>query len=224
MPDQHESAGLIHAGQHGRSIPWSRSLPAGTIRDPGDGRTVAGIVSLLAALDTSASAAIVTVPLLLTGLGIGALASQLGAVTVSAVPDEQSPEVGGLQNTATNLGASIGTALAGSILIAALTTSFLSGIAQNPDVPDSVKSQASVQLAAGAPFLSDADLEAALDKAGVTADAVDAIVDVNAQARVDGLRAVLFVLALIAFLGLFSARRIPTRQPTSAAAPAATGP
>jgi Na+/melibiose symporter-like transporter len=184
----------------------------------------AGIVSLLAAMDASASAAIVTVPLLLTGLGIGALASQLGAVTVSAVPDEQSPEVGGLQNTSTNLGASIGTALAGSILIAALTTSFLSGIAQNPDVPDSVKSQASVQLAAGAPFLSDADLEAALDKAGVTADATDAIVDVNAQARVDGLRAALFVLALIAFLGLFSARRIPTRQPTSAAAPAATGP
>jgi hypothetical protein len=34
-------------------------------------------------------------------------------VTVSAVPDDESPAVGGLQNTATNLGASIGTALAG---------------------------------------------------------------------------------------------------------------
>ena len=42
------------------------------------------------------------------GLGIGALASQLGAVTVSAVPDERSPEVGGIQNTMTNLGASLG--------------------------------------------------------------------------------------------------------------------
>jgi hypothetical protein len=81
-----------------------------------------------------------------------------------------------------------------------------------------------VQLVAGAPFLSDADLEAALGKAGVTGEAADAIVDVNAQARVDGLRAALFVLALFAFLGLFSARRIPTRQPTSAAAPAASGP
>ena len=75
------------------------------------------------------------------------------------------------------------------------------------------------------PFLSDADLHTALDKAGVIG--ADAVVDVNAQARVDGLRAALFVLALIAFLGLFSARRIPTRQPTSAAAapaPAASGP
>ena len=74
-------------------------------------------------------------PLLLAGLGVGALASQLGAVTVSAVPDERSGEVGGLQNTVTNLGASIGTALAGSILIAGLTTSFLQGIEDNPDVP-----------------------------------------------------------------------------------------
>ena len=74
-------------------------------------------------------------PLLLAGLGIGALASQLGSVTVSAVPDDESAEVGGLQNTATNLGASLGTALAGSLLIAILTTSFLTGIEQNDAVP-----------------------------------------------------------------------------------------
>ena len=41
----------------------------------------------------------------------GESSSQLGAVTVSAVPDEKSSEVGGLQNTLTNLGASLGTAL-----------------------------------------------------------------------------------------------------------------
>jgi EmrB/QacA subfamily drug resistance transporter len=176
----------------------------------------AGIVALLASLDVTASAKVVTVPLLLTGLGIGALASQLGSVTVSALPDDQSPEVGGLQNTATNLGASVGTALAGSILIAALTTSFLQGVSQNPAVPAEVKAQASVSLAAGAPFLSDADLKTALDTAGVSGDAAEAILDVNAQARVDGLRAALFVLALVALVALFSARRVPTLQPGSA--------
>ena len=72
-----------------------------------------GLLVLLAAIDVDAGAEIVTVPLLLVGLGLGALASQLGAVTVSAVPDEQSSEVGGLQNTVTNLGASLGTALDG---------------------------------------------------------------------------------------------------------------
>jgi len=72
------------------------------------------------------------VPLLLIGFGIGALASQLGAVTVSAVPDRYSAEVGGLQNTATNLGASIGTALIGSILILTLTAGVASGIKKIP--------------------------------------------------------------------------------------------
>src|SRR5213075_1745288 len=99
---------------------------------------IVGIVVLFTALDVGASAGIVTVPLLLIGLGMGALASQLGSVTVSAVPDDQSPEVGGLQNTATQFGASLGTALAGSVLITALTASFLSGIAQNPAVPAAV--------------------------------------------------------------------------------------
>ena len=95
----------------------------------------AGIVSLFTALEPDAGAEeTLPVPLLLAGFGIGALASQLGSVTVSAVPDDQSAEVGGLQNTATNLGASLGTALAGSLLIAMLTASFLQGIEQNPAV------------------------------------------------------------------------------------------
>ena len=88
-----------------------------------------------------------TWPLLLAGAGLGALASQLGAVTVSAVPDEQSGEVGGLQNTGTQLGASIGTALAGAVLISALTASFFTGIQGNPDVPASVASTAQTELA-----------------------------------------------------------------------------
>jgi hypothetical protein len=95
----------------------------------------AGIVVLLEAIDANASAGIVTVPLLLAGLGIGALASQLGTATVPAVPDELSPEVGRLQNTATNLGAAIGTALAGSILIAALALIALLGLFSARRIP-----------------------------------------------------------------------------------------
>jgi hypothetical protein len=59
----------------------------------------ASLVILIALLDLGAGPEIITWPMLLAGLGIGALASQLGAITVSAVPDEQSGEVGGLQNT-----------------------------------------------------------------------------------------------------------------------------
>ena len=173
----------------------------------------AGIVWLFMSIDVHAGAEIVTVPLLLAGLGIGALASQLGSVTVSAVPDDESPEVGGLQNTATNLGASIGTALAGSLLIAALTASFLHGIEQNPAVPPGVSAQASVELADGIPFISNADLQAALTEAGASQEVARAVLDENEQARLDGLRIALAVLALIALVALFFSTRIPTDQP-----------
>jgi MFS family permease len=175
----------------------------------------AGIVVMVAALDAGAGPEIVTWPMLLAGLGIGALASQLGAVTVSSVPDDQSSEVGGLQNTGTNLGASIGTALAGAILISTLTTSFLTGIDQNPDVPAEVTATATVELADGIPFVSDADLQGALDEAGVPPATADAVIDDNATARLDALRASLSILAVIALIALFFTRGIPTRQPTS---------
>jgi hypothetical protein len=173
-----------------------------------------GIIALFAAMDVEASASIVTGPLLLVGLGLGGLASQLGSVTVSSVPVSESPEVGGLQNTASQFGASLGTALAGSILIASLTASFLSGIDQNPAVPDEVVAQANVQLSGGGEFISDAQLETALEQAGVDAATTQAIVDANEQARVDGLRSTLALLAVFALLALFFTRRIPTEQPS----------
>jgi len=180
----------------------------------------AGIVILLALLNVGAGPEIVTWPLLLAGLGVGALASQLGSVTVSAVPDEQTGEVGGVQNTVTNLGASIGTALAGAVLISALTTSFLTGVAHNPNVPKDVASKAQVELAGGIPFMSDKDLQTQLNKAGVPAKTADAIVTENANARIDGLRSSLSLLAIVALIALFATRRIPTQQPT--ASPAAS--
>jgi MFS family permease len=173
----------------------------------------AGTVVLLAALDDDAGPEIVFVPMLLIGLGVGALASQLGAVTVSAVPDDQSPEVGGVQNTMTNLGASLGTALAGSVMIAAVTSSFIANIAQSPAIPDRVKAEAKVELAGGVPFISDDDLEAALDEAGASGRTRDAALDAYRSARIDGLRSALAILAALVIGALFFAQRIPTTQP-----------
>ena len=169
-----------------------------------------GLVVFVALLDEGAGPEITTWPMILAGLGIGALASQLGAVTVSALSDEQSGEVGGLQNTFSNLGISIGTALAGAILISALTASFFTGIENNPDVPKDLSSKAQTELSGGVPFISDADLEAALEDAGVKGDTATAVVDENAQARLDGLRASLSVLAVLALIALALTGSLPT--------------
>ena len=174
---------------------------------------LAGTVVLLAALDADAGPEIVFVPMLLTGLGIGALASQLGSVTVSAVSDDESPEVGGIQNTMTNLGASMGTALAGSIMIAAVASAFVTNIQQSSAIPDRLKSQAQVEFASGVPFVSDADLEAALDDAHVSNRASDAALEAYQDARLSGLHQALAILAVLAVVALFAAQRIPTTQP-----------
>jgi EmrB/QacA subfamily drug resistance transporter len=181
-----------------------------------------GTVVLLAALDVDSGPEVVLVPLILIGLGVGALASQLGAVTVSAVPDEQSSEVGGVQNTMTNLGASIGTALAGAILISTLTATFVSNIQHSDAIPPSVKSEAQVQLTGGVPFVSDADLNAALDEANVPSQQADAALTAYKDARISGLESALAILALASVIALFLAQRIPTAQPGAKAEAAIT--
>jgi MFS family permease len=169
-----------------------------------------GVVALLGAIDVGVGPEVVTWPLVIIGLGVGSLASQLGAVTVSAVPDERSPEVGGVQNTVTNLGASIGTALAGAVLIAVLTTSFLTGIAHHPTVPTQLSNKATVELSSGVPFVSDAELRAALETEGVPEQTVQSVVDVNTSSRIEALQAALAVLALFALIAMVATRRLPT--------------
>src|SRR3954449_11313618 len=203
----------------------------------------AGLVVLVILLDSGAGPEIITGPLLLIGSGLGAMASQLGSVTVSAVPDEQSGEVGGVQNTGTQLGASIGTALAGAILISALTAAFFTGIQNNPAIPNNLTVNAPTELrtgvpfvsdkalqtalaaaaqpevATGVPFVSDKGLQKALDDATVPPESAKAVVDENAQARIAGLRSALAVLALISLLALLFTRGIPSVQPGSEAKP-----
>ena len=172
-----------------------------------------GIVVLVASLEIGVGPEVVTWPLLLAGLGIGALASQLGSVTVSAVPDEQSGEVGGLQNSVTFLGASISTALAGTVLISALSSSFFAGIQDNEAIPEELSSSAEVELGGGIPFIPDDQLNEALTDAGVTGEVAEAVVEENEAARLDGLKSALSVLALLALVALFLTRGLPTRQP-----------
>ncbi|MEU6565268.1 MFS transporter [Nocardia nova] len=177
----------------------------------GLGIMIVGILLLAGGMDPGANAGVVSVPMLCMGFGLGALASQLGAVTVSAVPDAQSAEVGGLQNTATNLGASLGTALIGSILIATLTSSVIGGIENNPAVPATISQWASTELADGVPFVSNTQLQQSLDAAGVDPAAAEEIVAVNADARLQALQVAFAVTALLAVIALFFTGRLPRR-------------
>lgn len=175
-----------------------------------------GCAVLAGGMDPGADARVVAVPMLLIGLGLGALASQLGAVAVSAVPSARASDVGGLQNTFTNLGASLGTALVGSVLIASLSTSVLTGLVRNPEVPPELSERAEIELAAGVSFLSDPQVRAALEERGVADDVADVVVEVNGEARLAALRSAFGLTGLLALAALLATGRVPTRPLTRA--------
>jgi EmrB/QacA subfamily drug resistance transporter len=170
----------------------------------------AGILVFIGGISPGAAAGIVTIPMLLLGFGIGALASQLGAVTVSAVADSQSAEVGGLQNTMTNLGASLGTALVGAVLISSLTAGIAHGINTNTAIPADFQSKATAQLSSGVPFTSDSDVQKQLSAAGVPAPVADEIIKENSAARLVALRDALWVVAVLSVVALFLTGLVPT--------------
>jgi MFS family permease len=219
------AVGLSAIGTGVRLMPLSLSLLAAALGVPrlfpdasprrvfGFGALMAGTMLLIVLLQFGDGPGVVSGPLLLAGLGTGALASQLANVAVAAVPASRSGEVGGLQNTATNLGSSIATALAGAVLVSTLTTGFLQGLATNPDVPRELLAAAEVELSAGVPFVSDADLQRALDATDLDATTSAAILDENADARIGALRTTLGVIALAGIAAVFMSRRIPTQQP-----------
>ena len=193
---------------------WPQASPRRVVR-LGLIPMLAGTLMLVGGMDPGVNAAVVSIPMLLLGLGMGALSSQLGAVTVSALPDERAPEVGGLQNTVTNLGISLGTALVGSVLIAALSSAALAGISGNAELEASVQDQVTTEITSGVAFVSDAQLEDALAEAGVDEASADEIVQVNTDARLEALQAAFAVAAVLAALAFLFTGRLPTVAPGS---------
>jgi len=181
----------------------------------------AGLVCMLAAalllaarLEDGADAAITTVPFLLMGAGMGAMASQLGNVVVSSAPVESGSEVGGLQYTAQNLGSSLGTALVGAIVIGSLGTLVVQGVQSAPAVSEPTRQTVTTSLDSGAQFVSDADVEAALDGAGIPPAEHDELTAVYSSARLDALRNGMVALALFCVVALFFAAGLPERPMT----------
>ena len=76
------------------------------------------------------------------------------------------------------------------------------GDRRNPAVPPEVSARAHRDCGRIL-FISDTDLRTALTDAGVGEEVAQAVLDENEQARLDGLRIALAVLAIIAQVGLF---------------------
>ena len=106
------------------------------------------------------------IALALFGMGAGLLLSQLGNVIMSSVDPAKTNEAGGLQGTAQNLGASLGTALIGAVLIAALTSGFVPRVEDNPAVPQAVRDQVGQRAEKGIPVVAGGRRREGRDRGG----------------------------------------------------------
>ncbi len=162
------------------------------------------------------------------GVGMGLVVSQLGNVVQSAVGDEDRSEAGGLQNTAMQLGSSLGTALLGAIVISGLLLAFTNNVESNPRISAPVREQVEVNAAAGAGFVPAAQVEASAQEAGVPSQTVTALVSEYEDAQIAALKTAFLCAALLVLAAFFATRRLPTRRfdemQTAAGEPAAPPP
>ena len=183
---------------------------------------VAASLVLMATIDVELDETEFALALALFGVGAGLLLSQLGNVIMSSVDPAKINEAGGLQGTAQNLGASLGTALIGSVLIAALSTGLVERVEQNPAIPADVRDRVAQVAQKGIPVVPVDDVEQAALDAGVPAEQASAIAGDYGDAQLHGLKRAIGAVAVLALLALWFTRRLPGRAaiPRAAAAPA----
>ena len=131
------------------------------------------------------------------GAGNGLLVSQLGNVIMSSVPSERGSEAGGLQGTAMNLGAVLGVALIGSILIASLVGGFQKAVLTDPALA-TVAPQLSAQAEQSANFVSVEQVTVAAEAAGLSSEQVVAVTEQYASAQIMALKVAFASLAFFA--------------------------
>ena len=150
------------------------------------------------------------IALALVGAGNGLLVSQLGNVIMSSVPAERGSEAGGLQGTAMNLGASLGVALVGSILIAALVGNFQNAVLADPALAE-IAPQLTAQAEQNANFVSVEQVSASAEQAGLDTEQVAAITETYANAQIVALKVAFATIAFFSLLALWYVQSLPRR-------------
>ena len=146
------------------------------------------------------------------GVGMGLVISQLGNVVQSSIGDRDRSEAGGLQNTAQQLGSSLGTALLGAIVITGLIAAFSTNISDNPDIPADVEEEVSVRLSSGGSFVSADQVAASAEAEGVDDDTTDALVASYEDAQLKALKTAFLFAAFFVLASFWATRNLPTRR------------
>lgn len=204
------SAGLFVAALGGSAL--AKRFPARLLVRGGLAVVFVAILLLLDTIEPELDNASFMVAMGVLGIGMGLVVSQLGNVVQSSVTDDDRSEAGGLQNTAQQLGSSLGTALLGAIVITGLLGAFSGKVADNPRVSGYAKSQVEVRLASGASFVPVGEVEAAARQAGVDPASTAALAADYEQSQLQALKLAFLCAALLVLGAFFATGGLPRRR------------
>ena len=156
------------------------------------------------------------IPLVVAGSGLGLLVSQLNNYTLAPVQEERVSEAAGVNSAAGSFGLSFGLAMAGGILLAALSLSFTRLVEDSSTIPAVEKDRITAVLEDDAEVMSTTQLDARITDQPAEIEA--AILAINDDARNVSLQVALVIPTLAALLGLansFRMLRLPDLEPSS---------
>ena len=158
-------------------------------------------------------------PLLIAGCGLGLLVSQLNNYTLAPIEEERISEAAGVNSAAGSFGLSFGLAMAGGIMLAALSFSFTNLTEASTVIPPAQQQQVATALETGAEVMSNTALAEQI--VGQPPDVEAEILAINDQSRNRSLQVALLIPVLAALLGLgnsFRMLKLPDVKPSAAIA------
>jgi hypothetical protein len=159
---------------------------------------------------------LLVIPLIVTGAGLGLLVSQLNNYTLAPVEEERISEAAGVNSAAGSFGLSFGLAIAGGIMLAALSLSFTRMVENSDVIPPNQQQQIAATLQADAEVMSNTELDTRIT--GQPPQIEQEILAINHDARNLSLQVALAVPLLAALLGLansFRMIRLPDLKPAA---------
>ena len=189
--------------------------PASIIR-MGFGLALVGMVLVVPVIPRGESGWALLVPLLIAGAGLGLLVSQLNNYILAPIEEERVSEAAGVNSAGQSFGLSFGLAMAGGILLAALSASFINMTEASDVIPPAEQEQVTDVLEDNAQLVSTTDLEELL--ATQPDEIQQEIIDINTDAGDIALQVAMLVpilACLLGFLNSFRLMRLPDFQPSA---------
>jgi len=147
--------------------------------------------------------------LIIVGIGIGFANAPLLNMVQSAVPVKEQSDISGVNRAFSNLGGSMGTAVAGAVMISVLISAFAGLLSANNVIPPTEKAHLAQVLPQDATTVSNKQARQYLSQKAFQPDVSNALYTINQSARNKGMLAGLAAVGVLGFLGLLFSLFLP---------------